>query len=181
MINLNSLSKFLSLLLRHRPDIVGLVLDEQGWADIDELLTRAAAHGHLFERDTLEEVVCTSDKRRFAISDDGRRIRANQGHSVQVDLGLEPVSPPALLYHGTARRFLDSILAVGLESRARLHVHLSAEVSTALTVGRRHGKPVVLEVDAAVMAGAGERFYLSENGVWLTARVAPRHLTVLDG
>ncbi len=172
-----SLSKFLSLVLRHAPETIELTLDEQGWADIDELITKAAAHGRQYTRDVITKIVANSDKQRFRLSDDGQRIRANQGHSVNVDLGLAPSVPPANLYHGTATRFLESILQQGLLKQSRQHVHLSADVATAEKVGRRHGRLVVLEIAAGAMHAAGFAFYLSENGVWLTDHVPAKYLT----
>lgn len=165
-----SASKFLSLVLRHRPDLIGLQLDAAGWADIDALIALSQAHRPL-TRALIESVVATSDKRRFAISEDGLRIRANQGHSVEVDLQLEAVAPPARLYHGTAARFVDDIRREGLSRRSRHHVHLSADIDTAMRVGARHGAPVLLVIRAAEMAAAGHAFLRSANGVWLTDAV----------
>lgn len=167
---LEKTSKFLSLVLRHEPDRIGLQLDNQGWASIDELLAKASTHLPLTE-ELLQRVVSTSDKKRFAISEDGRRIRANQGHSVQVELGLQPQTPPGTLYHGTATRFLDSIRQQGLLRGERHHVHLSAHIDTALAVGKRHGQAVMLTVKAAQMQQAGHVFFCSDNGVWLTEHV----------
>ncbi|MYM27326.1 RNA 2'-phosphotransferase [Duganella sp. CY15W] len=169
---LESTSKFLSLILRHAPETVNLQLDQHGWANVAELLEKSAAHGKAFTRSELEEVVATSDKKRFALSEDGLSIRANQGHSVaSVDLALPPATPPAILYHGTASRFVDSIKASGLHARSRNHVHLSLQKDTAMNVGQRHGKPVILEVRAQAMHQQGHQFYVSENGVWLTEAV----------
>ena len=170
---LTSISKFMSLVLRHQPQHIGLELDGAGWAVIDDLLARAAKAGHAITRDQLNEVVATSDKRRFALSDDGLRIRANQGHSIEVDLGLEPMQPPAVLFHGTASRFVDSIMATGLERRSRHHVHLTEDIAIGEAVGRRYGKPVILRVAAAAMAAQGYVFFRSANGVWLVDAVAP--------
>ncbi|AXE31878.1 RNA 2'-phosphotransferase [Chromobacterium phragmitis] len=169
-------SRFLSLVLRHQPDAIDLKLDAQGWADIDELLARMAAKGKPLRRAQLEDIVRDSDKQRFAISEDGLRIRANQGHSIRVDLGLQPCEPPGTLYHGTATRFLDAILSEGLRPGSRQHVHLSADWATAHAVGSRHGKPAVLTVDAKAMREAGLAFCRSDNGVWLTSHVPPRFL-----
>ncbi len=169
-------SRFLSLVLRHRPEAIGLELDAAGWASVSELIRLAGEHGRELSESHLREVVETNDKRRFSLSADGSRIRARQGHSIRVDLGLEPVTPPAVLYHGTATRFLDSILRRGLVKGKRHHVHLSADEATARAVGRRHGQPVVLRVDAGGMHGAGHAFYLSENGVWLTDHVPVEYL-----
>jgi putative RNA 2'-phosphotransferase len=172
------ISKFLSLVLRHAPDTIGIALDAQGWVAVDELLDRCAGHGQAFTREELDAVVSTSDKQRFALSEDRRRIRANQGHSIAaVDLGLVPATPPPVLYHGTADRFLASIAADGLRPGSRNHVHLSRDPGTGTIVGKRHGRPVVLTVDAAAMHSAGHLFVVSENGVWLTATVPPGFIT----
>ncbi len=175
---LKHISKLMSLVLRHAPETIGVELDAHGWANIDQLLARAAQHGTAITRAQLDAVVSTSDKQRFALSDDGARIRANQGHSLPtVDLELAPSEPPALLYHGTAERFVDAIRAGGLRPGSRQHVHLSRDAGTATTVGARHGRPVVLEVDAAAMRAAGHAFYVSANGVWLAVAVPPAFIT----
>ena len=174
--NLISLSKFVSLVLRHEPERIGLTLDAQGWASVNELLDAASRHGTVLTREKLERIVAENEKQRFAFSDDGLRIRARQGHSLDVDLELVAKIPPDTLFHGTATRFLESIRATGLESRSRQHVHLSRDEATAVQVGQRHGKPVVLKVRAGQMHAAGHEFYLSENQVWLTARVPPEFL-----
>ena len=165
------ISKFLSYVLRHDPAQIGITLDSAGWTDVAALLAASAAHGVSFTRDELTQVVATSDKQRFALSPDGARIRANQGHSVEVELELAPAVPPATLYHGTVDRFLDSIRAHGLIKGERHHVHLSADLATAQKVGGRRGKPVVLVVRAADMVAAGHAFFVSANGVWLTEAV----------
>ncbi len=167
-------SKFLSLVLRHQPEAIGLSLDHAGWASIDQLV--AKSDGRL-SIDVILEAVAQNDKKRFAISDDGRFIRANQGHSVNVDLGFEPVEPPTVLFHGTADRFLESILEQGLTAQSRQHVHLSPGRKTAVSVGQRHGRPVVLTVASGDMQAAGYAFYLSRNGVWLTDAVPPEYLS----
>ncbi len=164
-----STSKFLSLVLRHDPARIGIVLDEHGWTDVAALLAACAAHGVWITRAELEQIVATSDKRRFALSEDGTRIRANQGHSVEVDLELAPAVPPARLYHGTIDRFVGSIRAGGLVRGERHHVHLSADVETAKKVGGRRGRPVVLTVRADEMTD--HVFYRSANGVWLVEHV----------
>jgi len=174
-------SKLLSYVLRHRPDSIGLALDANGWAGVDEMLARLNGAGHAIGRDLLARVVAGNDKQRFAFSEDGSRIRASQGHSVKVDLALTPAEPPDMLYHGTASRFMKSILAAGLRASGRHHVHLSANVATAKTVGARHGFPVVLHVDARRMREDGAVFYQSDNGVWLTEAVLPRYLSVPGG
>ena len=171
---LKHISKLLSLVLRHAPETIGVDLDAQGWADVGQLLARASEKGRAITREQLDAVVRTSDKQRFAFSEDGRRIRANQGHSLAtVDLQLVPSEPPARLYHGTADRFLDAICAQGLRAGSRQHVHLSREPAGAIAVGARHGRPVVLMIDAAHMQRQGHLFYLSANGVWLTDAVPP--------
>lgn len=163
-------SRFLSLILRHRPDAIGLTLDDAGWAGIDDILRLAPPELRL-TRERIDRAVAENNKQRFAISDDGTRIRARQGHSIEVDLALPAVAPPTRLYHGTATRFVASIRRDGLIKRDRRHVHLSADAGTATTVGARHGKPTVLVVRASEMAAAGHAFFLSENGVWLTDAV----------
>ncbi|MET9493935.1 RNA 2'-phosphotransferase [Streptomyces sp. NPDC006552] len=167
-------SKYLSKHLRHQPDRIGLTLDEAGWVEIDALLAAAAAHGFRVSRAELDQAVAENDKQRFTI--DGSRIRANQGHTVGVDLGLAAQQPPAYLYHGTVARFLDAIRAEGLRPMDRHDVHLSAERETATRVGARRGRPVVLSVDAGAMHRAGHTFRVSANGVWLTAAVPARYL-----
>ncbi len=176
MASLTSSSKFLSLVLRHKPETIGLTLDENGWANIDELIAKANRKGQRLTRTLVDEIVTTNDKQRFAISDDGLFIRANQGHSVKIDLQLEARQPPEILYHGTATRFAESILKNGLISKSRQHVHLSRDVATAIKVGQRHGKPTVFEVSTGKMHHDGHLFYLSENNVWLTENVPPEYL-----
>lgn len=172
------LSKLLSLVLRHQPEHIGLKLDVQGWVATEELLRCLAASGRPTTLAQLQDVVATSDKRRFAFSDDGLRIRANQGHSVEVELGLTPQFPPDRLFHGTATRFVPSILARGLNKQARHHVHLSANEQTAGSVGRRYGQLALLVVDARAMANDGHSFYRSDNDVWLTDAVPPSYIQV---
>jgi putative RNA 2'-phosphotransferase len=174
-------SKRLSFVLRHRPDSIGLTLDEAGWVDVDRLLAALAAHGLPLSRDDLDAVVARNDKQRFAFDGSGTRIRASQGHSVAVDLGYASADPPAELFHGTVDRFLPAILAEGLRPGRRHAVHLSPDVATARTVGGRRGRPVVLRVDAARLAADGGRFARSTNGVWLVDAVPPDYLTLTDG
>ena len=171
-------SKFLSLVLRHKPELIGLTLDQNGWAGVEDLIRLANRHGIRLTRPLLMQVVADNEKKRFALSDNGERIRASQGHSVKVDLGLPPALPPEILYHGTASRFLESILAGGLHSANRQHVHLSPDVATAIRVGQRHGIPVVLVIRSGEMAAAGHTFFLSANGVWLTERVPMEFISV---
>ena len=171
------ISKYLSLVLRHDPAAAGVTLDAEGWVDVEDLLAGAARHGRSFTKAELEEVVQTSDKQRFALSLDGERIRANQGHSLSVDLGLTPQTPPEVLYHGTVERFLSSIMSQGLEKQSRQHVHLSPDVVTANRVGSRRGKAIILTIAAASMHSDGFSFFCSENGVWLTERVPPQYIS----
>jgi putative RNA 2'-phosphotransferase len=174
-------SKRLSYVLRHRPDSIGLTLDEAGWVDVDRLLDALAAHGLRLSRADLAHVVATNDKRRFALDDAGTRIRASQGHSVPVELGYAPAVPPDELFHGTVERNLAAILSEGLRPGNRHAVHLSPDVDTARRVGSRRGRPVVLRVDAGAMAADGFTFARSANGVWLVPDVPPRYLTCLGG
>ncbi|AMR34041.1 RNA 2'-phosphotransferase [Mucilaginibacter sp. PAMC 26640] len=171
-----ALSKLLSLVLRHQPEAIGIRLDEQGWVAVVELIHQENAHGKLLTPEILSHVVATNAKKRFAFNGAGDMIRASQGHSVDIELGLQPQKPPAMLYHGTASQSVNSILQTGLEKRSRQHVHLSAEIETALVVGKRHGKPVIFEVDALSLHQNGHVFYLSANGVWLTDVVPPTYL-----
>lgn len=170
------LSKFLSFVLRHNPDEIGLTLSADGWVNIDELVEKANAAGTIFARADLLGVVASSDKKRFSVSADGLSIRAAQGHSVSVELGLPPQEPPSILYHGTATRFVEAILAEGLKPQARQQVHLSADEATAQKVGQRHGKPHIFQVDAGGMHAKGLKFYRADNGVWLTDHVPPEYL-----
>lgn len=167
-------SKYMSKHLRHQPERIGLRLDPQGWAEIDDLLAAAAAHGFPVTRAELDHVVAANDKQRFAV--DGTRIRANQGHTVPVDLALPEAEPPAHLYHGTVAAALDAIRTEGLRPMARHHVHLSPDRETATRVGARRGRPVVIGVDAAAMRAAGHVFRISANGVWLVDAVPPQFL-----
>ncbi|MET9358024.1 RNA 2'-phosphotransferase [Streptomyces sp. NPDC006617] len=167
-------SKYLSKHLRHQPERIGLTLDEGGWVEIDTLVAAAAAHGFPFTRQELDHVVATNDKRRFAV--EGTRIRASQGHSVDVDLRLPVTTPPPYLYHGTVARHLEAIRAEGLRPMNRHDVHLSPDRETATRVGARRGRPVVLPVDAAAMHRDGRIFHVSANGVWLTQHVPSRYL-----
>ncbi|EYT79981.1 RNA 2'-phosphotransferase [Streptomyces sp. Tu 6176] len=172
-------SKYLSRHLRHQPGRIGLTLDEAGWVGIEALIAAAAGHRFRFTREELDHVVATNDKRRFEIR--GERIRASQGHSVDVDLGLPPATPPPYLFHGTVGRALDAIRAEGLRPMNRHDVHLSPDRETATSVGARRGRPVVLAVDAAAMHRDGHVFRVSANGVWLTQAVPPRYLRFGSG
>lgn len=174
------ISKFLSLVLRHKPEIIGLKLDRGGWVPLDDLLEALATAGRHLTREALEQVVRENDKQRFTVSDDGRRIKANYGHSIPVELDIEASAPPEVLFHGTAIRFLGSIMAHGIKPSGRRYVHLSADGATATQVGRRHGKPVILKIGARRMHEAGFAFYLSESGVWLTASVPAEYIETAD-
>lgn len=175
------LSKYLSKHLRHRPEAIGLTLEPGGWVQVDALLEACNRCNFRITRKELEEVVASNNKQRFSFDPTGTRIRANQGHSVGVDLQLEPVEPPAVLYHGTGSQNVESIQREGMHRMSRHHVHLSEDMLTALSVGARHGKPVVFEVDAAAMHQAGHQFYMSTNGVWLVDQVPPDYLRLIRG
>jgi putative RNA 2'-phosphotransferase len=170
------ISKYLAKHLRHAPDAIGLALQPGGWVPVDDLLAAARGHGFPISYDDLVACVETNDKQRFAFDVSGELIRANQGHSVAVDLQLEECVPPETLYHGTVERFLPSILEVGLVRGRRHHVHLSGDVATATRVGARRGRPVILTVDAGRMHRDGHPFFRSANGVWLTDAVPPGYL-----
>lgn len=175
--NQKAISKFLSFVLRHCPEDIGLQLDTEGWALISELIENAQPKMVLTQK-LIEEVVAGSKKQRFKISDDGLKIRANQGHSIKVDLGLTAVQPPDALYHGTATRFIESILKEGLKAGKRQYVHLSTDIDTAIQVGQRYGRPVILKINAQAMFKQEHQFYLSENGVWLTSYVPSTLITI---
>ncbi|MDZ5461596.1 RNA 2'-phosphotransferase [Azohydromonas lata] len=170
-------SKFLSFVLRHQPEAIGLALDAEGWGSVEDLVAGAARQGRQLSRELIEQVIAINDKKRFELSADGLRIRAVQGHSTRsVDRQFEPKQPPDVLFHGTASRFVAAITREGLKPGSRHYVHLSADEQTARTVGLRYGLPVVLVVDAARMHAQGFIFHQAENGVWLTARVPPAFL-----
>lgn len=170
--DLAQVSKFLSYVLRHQPEAIGIDLDREGWVDIATLIQAADKHGTSLTEDLIKTVVHTSDKKRFALSDDNRLIRAVQGHSTHhVDIAYTPKTPPPFLYHGTATRFLQAILQEGLKPQSRQYVHLSQDEATALNVGERHGKPVILKIDVQRMHEQGTEFFQAENGVWLVASV----------
>lgn len=172
------ISKLLSLVLRHEPQRIGITLDSAGWVAVDELLTAVNVAGVPVTRDLLQQVVAENDKQRFRFSEDGLRVRASQGHSVEVALDLPSKTPPDLLYHGTATRFLASIHQQGLLAQSRQQVHLSADQETAVKVGQRHGKPVVLTVSSGLMHREGYHFYQADNGVWLTDHVPSLYLVI---
>jgi putative RNA 2'-phosphotransferase len=176
---MTDISKFLSYVLRHRPDAIGMELDREGWVEIAALITAAAKAGKKLDGDLIRSIVETSDKKRFSISGDGLRIRAAQGHSSpSVHISYPEKGPPEFLYHGTATRFIRSIRKEGLRPGPRHYVHLSPDMQTAATVGERHGKPVVLIVAAHAMHEQGFRFFQADNGVWLTEKIPPDFLAV---
>lgn len=170
-----NLSKFVSLVLRHHPEAAYIQLDEHGWADVEQLLAGMKKTGRKINRETLEEIVRTDEKQRYSFNEDRTLIRANQGHSIPVDVGLKEQEPPEILYHGTAAGFYASIKEQGLRPMSRLYVHLSKDIETAVNVGKRHGKPIVLKIHSGDMYRDGVLFYLSENGVWLTKKVETRY------
>ncbi len=170
------ISKYLSKHLRHKPERIGITVQPGGWVGVDELLAACKKYQFPITYTELEEVVYTNEKQRFSFDETGTLIRANQGHSIEIDLQLEPQVPPGVLYHGTGHRSVKSILKTGLSKMSRHHVHLSLDIATAKNVGARHGKPVVFTVDAAAMHTTGFTFYCSDNGVWLVDSVPPEYL-----
>lgn len=170
------LSKFLSLVLRHQPELINIKLNEAGWTGVSELLQACRAYGAPLTLEELREVVSDSDKQRFSFSDDRQKIRANQGHSVKIDLGCHPIAPPEILYHGTIEKILPSIKKEGLKKGRRHHVHLSIDEETARKVGGRRGKPQILKIESGKMHRDGCEFFQSANGVWLTEQVPPKYL-----
>ena len=177
---LTQISKFLSLVLRHQPQTIGIQLDRNGWANIDELLEKANNYGIHVDRETLNHIVETNSKKRFAFNDSLDKIRASQGHSIEIELGYTSQKPPELLYHGTGEKSVQSILDTGLQKRKRQHVHLSSDTETAIKVGQRHGKPFVFKVLAEQMYNDNFQFFLSDNGVWLTDNVPTKYLKQND-
>lgn len=176
--NLETASKYMSLILRHKPEVIGISLDEHGWAEVDELIA-GIAETREFNRDILEEIVRTDEKQRYSFDETGELIRANQGHSILVDVELDEVEPPEELWHGTGEKFVNSIDVQGLIRKSRLYVHLSWDKDTALKVGRRHGRPVLYIVKAGDMYRDGYKFFLSRNKVWLTKEVPARTVACL--
>lgn len=174
--SLTNISKYISLILRHKPEVIGISLDEHGWADVNELVA-GINKTQPFSKEQLEEIVRTDDKQRYSFNEDKSLIRANQGHSIPVDVELSEKQPPDILYHGTGEKYVTSIDKQGLLPKSRLYVHLSKDFDTALKVGARHGKPVVYRIAAQKMAEDGYKFYLSVNGVWLTKEVPTKYLT----
>lgn len=173
--SLQNTSKYISLILRHKPEVIGIALDEHGWANVDELIA-GVSKTHPMTMELLEEIVRTDEKQRYSFNENHTLIRANQGHSIPVDVELPEMVPPTLLYHGTGEKYVVSIDAQGLLPKSRLYVHLSPDVGTARKVGARHGRPVIYTVDAAAMHRDGHVFYRSVNGVWLTNSVPVKYL-----
>jgi putative RNA 2'-phosphotransferase len=173
-------SKFLSLVLRHNPEIIGIKLDDGGWANVETLLIKMNKSGKKIDFDTLDFVVKNNNKKRFAFNEDKTKIRASQGHSIKIDLGYDPQTPPEFLYHGSAEKFVGSILKIGIQKKGRHHVHLSADIKTAVDVGKRHGKPVVFEISAQNMQKQDFLFYISENKVWLTDIVPAEFIKIIE-
>ena len=174
---LKHISKFMSLVLRHKPEEIGLQLDENGWTSVEELITKMNENGVSVDRETINKVVETNDKKRFAFNEDETLIRASQGHSIDIELDLPAAMPPDILYHGTTEKYLESIFKEGLKKQSRQYVHLSITIETAKAVGGRHGKPVILLINARAMHESGYKFYLSENKVWLTDAVPVEFIT----
>lgn len=172
----NKISKYLSYILRHHPEDIGITLDEHGWADVYELIKGMEKRYPFICKRMIEDIVMYDSKQRYSFNADKTKIRANQGHSIPVDLGLEPVSPPEYLWHGTGEKYFESICEIGLIPKSREYVHLSKDLNTAYDVGKRHGEPVIFSVDAGEMCRDGYKFYLSENGVWLTDKVPKKYL-----
>ncbi|HEY9049055.1 MAG TPA: RNA 2'-phosphotransferase [Ohtaekwangia sp.] len=173
------ISKFLSLILRHQPEAAGIVLDENGWTEVSILIQQVSAHGHSITKETLDYIVHTNSKKRFAYNEDQTKIRASQGHSVDVELNYTSQQPPAILYHGTAETSVESIFKTGLDKRERHHVHMSISTETALAVGSRYGKPVLLAIAAGQMFTDGHSFFVSDNDVWLTDHVPLKYLSIV--
>ena len=174
--NLQSISRYISLILRHKPEVIGITIDEHGWANVEELIQGIAKNNPGFNKEILEEIVQTDNKQRYSFNDDKILIRANQGHSIPVDVELEEKEPPKILYHGTGEKYIASIDQNGLIPKSRLYVHLSKDVETAKAVGKRHGKEVVYSINSEQMYKDGYKFYLSKNGVWLTKRVPVKYV-----
>lgn len=173
--NMTKIGRYISLILRHKPDVIGITLDKHGWADVDELI-KGVSKKHKLTMEMLENIVATDDKQRYSFNEDKTKIRANQGHSIDVDVELEEVQPPEYLWHGTGRKYVDSIMKDGLIPKSRLYVHLSDNYNTAINVGVRHGEPVVLCIWAGDMYRDGYKFYRSKNGVWLVKHVPVEYL-----
>lgn len=177
---ITDISKFLSLVLRHKPETIGIELDQNGWTDVDTLLKNSNSYGIKFDKEILKQIVETNSKKRFAFNKTFDRIRASQGHSIEIELGYTSKEPPEILYHGTSEKSVQSILDTGLEKQSRQQVHLSADIETAIKVGQRHGKPFVFKVLAEQMYKDKFEFFISDNGVWLTDTVPTKYLEQRD-
>ncbi len=173
---LRNISKFLSLILRHKPETIGIEIDKSGWTDVNILIENANKYGIKFDLEILKHIVATNSKKRFAFNDDLDKIRASQGHSLKIELGYTNQKPPEILFHGTSEKSVASILNNGLEKQNRQHVHLSSDIETALKVGQRHGKPIVFKVLAEEMYNDNFEFFISDNNVWLTNNVPEKYL-----
>ena len=181
MSSLRDISKYICFVLRHHPEDIDISLDNHGWANVDELIAGIArSKDKEFNRETLERIVREDNKQRYSFNSDGTKIRANQGHSIPVDVELEKKEPPEILYHGTAEKYVESINKEGLISKSRLYVHLSTDIETAINVGNRHEKPVVYEVDSREMHNDGYEFFISVNGIWLTKEVPIKYLRIIQ-
>lgn len=177
--NLTNLSRYMSLILRHKPEVIGITLDEHGWASVNDLICGIEKNNPGFNMDILEQIVRTDNKQRYSFNDDRSLIRANQGHSVNVDVELKEKEPPEYLYHGTGEKYVKSINQDGLIPKSRLYVHLSKDIKTAENVGKRHGKEVVYRINSGQMYRDGYKFYLSENEIWLTKEVPIKYLEMV--
>lgn len=175
-----NLGRFISMILRHHPESIGITLDEFGYANTQELISKMNVYGKHIDFKTLKYIIDTNNKRRYSFNDDFSKIRANQGHSIKVNLELIEKVPPNRLYHGTATRFLETIMKEGITKQSRQYVHLSKDIETAINVGKRHGNPIVLELDTSKMVQDGIKFYLSENGVWLCEYVHSKYIKILQ-
>lgn len=177
----NKLSRFLSLVLRHKPEEIGLALDDQGYLSVDELIEGINNTGRMIDKRILDEILSSDNKQRYSYDSTCTRIRANQGHSIEVNLGLQKETPPKILYHGTPEKFVRAIEEEGLIKKKRTYVHLSKDLETARNVGSRRGEPVIFEIDTEAMVKDDYEFYVSENGVWLTERVPAQYLSKMKG
>lgn len=172
-------SKYIALILRHKPETIGITLDEHGWADVDALI-EGVNKTYPLDMESLERIVAEDEKKRYSFNEDRTKIRANQGHSINVDVELKEAEPPEILYHGTGEKFVASIDVEGLKPKSRLYVHLSSDTKTATKVGKRHGKPVIYEIASGRMYRDGIKFFVSENGVWLTTKVPVEYIKKID-
>lgn len=177
--DLNNISKYMSLILRHKPDVIGIELDEHGWANVNDLISGIEKDNHGFNFELLEEIVRSDSKQRYSFNDDKSLIRANQGHSINVDVELKEKEPPEYLYHGTGEKYVKSINQDGLIPKSRLYVHLSKDIKTAENVGKRHGKEIIYRINSGRMYRNGYKFYLSENGIWLTKEAPVKYLEMV--